>query len=39
VRAHWGSRYQAALDAAAGRLAALGGNEGYAHYFPFAFKG
>jgi hypothetical protein len=39
VRAHWGSRYQAALDAAAGRLAMLGGNEGYAHYFPFAFKG
>jgi hypothetical protein len=39
VRAHWGSRYQAALDATASRLAALGGNEGYAHYFPFAFKG
>jgi len=39
VRAHWGSRYQAALDATSGRLAALGGNAGYAHYFAFAFKG
>jgi hypothetical protein len=39
VRAHWGSRYQAALDAAADRLLALGGNEGYSHYFAFAFKG
>ena len=39
VRAHWGSRYQSALDAAASRLAALGGNEGYSHYFAFAFKG
>jgi hypothetical protein len=39
VRAHWGSRYQAAPDTISGRLATLGGNAGYAHYFAFAFKG
>jgi len=39
ARAHWGSRDQAAVDAARDRLKALGGNEGYANYFPFAFKG
>jgi len=39
ARAHWGSRDQAAVDAARDQLKALGGNEGYANYFPFAFKG
>jgi hypothetical protein len=39
ARAHWGSRYQGALDAARDRLKALGGDEGYANYFAFAFKG
>jgi hypothetical protein len=39
ARAHWGSRYDNALEAAAARLKALGGNEGYANYFPFAFRG
>ena len=39
ARAHWGSRYQAALDAARDQLKALGGDEGYANYFAFAFKG
>jgi hypothetical protein len=39
ARAHWGSRYEDALDAASAQLKALGGNEGYANYFPFAFRG
>jgi hypothetical protein len=39
ARAHWGSRDQSALDAARDRLKALGGEEGYANYFAFAFKG
>jgi hypothetical protein len=39
ARAHWGSRYEDALDAAGARLKALGGNEGYANYFAFAFRG
>jgi hypothetical protein len=39
ARAHWGSRYQGALDAARDQLKALGGDEGYANYFAFAFKG
>jgi hypothetical protein len=39
ARAHWGSRYDAALDAARNQLKALGGDEGYANYFAFAFKG
>ena len=39
ARAHWGSRYDAALDAAGAQLKALGGNEGYANYFAFAFRG
>ena len=39
ARAHWGSRYQSALDAARDQLKALGGDEGYANYFAFAFKG
>jgi hypothetical protein len=39
ARAHWGSRYDAALDAARTQLKALGGDEGYAAYFAFAFKG
>jgi hypothetical protein len=39
ARAHWGSRYDAALDAARDRLKALGGDEGYANYFAFAFRG
>jgi hypothetical protein len=39
ARAHWSSRYQSALDAARDQLKALGGDEGYANYFAFAFKG
>ena len=39
ARAHWGSRDTAALDAASAQLKTLGGNEGYANYFPFAFRG
>ncbi len=39
ARAHWGVRYESALDAARDRLKELGGNEGYANYFPFAFRG
>ena len=39
ARAHWGSRYDAALEAARSQLKALGGDEGYANYFAFAFKG
>jgi hypothetical protein len=36
---HWGSRYDNALDAASAQLKALGGNEGIANYFRFAFRG
>jgi hypothetical protein len=39
ARAHWGSRYDAALVAARDQLKALGGDEGYANYFAFAFRG
>jgi hypothetical protein len=39
ARAHWGSRWQSALDAAKAQLVALGGDQGYASYFAFAFKG
>ena len=39
ARAHWGSRDDAALTAARDHLKALGGDEGYANYFAFAFKG
>jgi hypothetical protein len=39
ARAHWGSRYDNALDAASAQLKALGGNEGIANYFRFAFRG
>ncbi len=39
ARAHWGSRYENALDAARIQLKALGGDEGYANYFAFAFRG
>jgi hypothetical protein len=39
ARAHWGSRYDAALDAARNQLKGLGGDEGYANYLAFAFKG
>ena len=39
ARAHWGARYDSALDAARNQLKALGGDEGYANYFAFAFKG
>ena len=39
ARAHWGSRYDTALEAARDRLKALGGNEGLANYFVFALKG
>ena len=38
-RAHWGSRYDAALTAARDQLKLLGGDEGYANYFAFAFRG
>lgn len=34
-RAHWGSRYSAALESARAQLIALGGNEGYATFFAF----
>ena len=39
ARAHWGSRYDNALAAASDQLKALGGNEGLANYFRFAFRG
>ena len=39
ARAHWGGRYDDALDAARNRLKELGGDEGYANYFAFAFRG
>jgi hypothetical protein len=39
ARAHWGSRYDSALVAASEQLKALGGNEGLANYFRFAFRG
>jgi hypothetical protein len=39
ARAHWGSRYDNALDTASVQLKALGGNEGLANYFAFAFRG
>ena len=39
ARAHWGSRHDSALEAARDQLKALGGDEGYANYFAFAFKG
>jgi hypothetical protein len=39
ARSHWGSRYNHALDAARNQLKALGGDEGYASYFAFAFRG
>jgi hypothetical protein len=39
ARTHWGSRYDSALTAARDQLKALGGDEGYASYFAFAFKG
>jgi hypothetical protein len=39
ARSHWGSRYDAALEAASAQLKALGGNEGLANYFRFAFRG
>ena len=39
ARSHWGSRDDAALDAARNRLKELGGDEGYANYFAFAFRG
>jgi hypothetical protein len=39
ARSHWGSRYDSALDAARAQLKALGGDEGYANYFAFAFRG
>jgi hypothetical protein len=39
ARAHWGSRYDNAVEAARNQLKALGGDEGYANYFAFAFKG
>jgi hypothetical protein len=39
ARSHWSSRDNATLDAASAQLKALGGNEGYANYFPFAFRG
>jgi hypothetical protein len=39
ARSHWGSRYDRALEAASAQLKALGGNEGLANYFRFAFRG
>jgi hypothetical protein len=36
ARKHWGSRYDAAIDAGSQRLKDLGGNEGRANYFVFA---
>ena len=39
ARAHWGAHWQSALDAAKNQLVALGGDQGYANYFAFAFKG
>jgi hypothetical protein len=39
ARANWGSRYDSALEAARDQLNALGGDDGYASYFAFAFKG
>jgi hypothetical protein len=39
ARAHWGSRYDAALKAAGEQLKLLGANEGFANYFAFAFRG
>ena len=39
ARAHWGSREDNALAAARDQLKALGGDQGYANYFAFAFKG
>jgi hypothetical protein len=39
ARAHWGSRYDNALEAARTQLKLLGGDEGYANYFAFAFRG
>ena len=38
ARAHWKSSSQGALEAARDRLKALGGNEGLANYFVFAFR-
>ena len=39
ARSHWGSRYDNALEAASAQLKLLGGNEGLANYFRFAFRG
>jgi hypothetical protein len=39
ARSLWGARYDNALDAASAQLKALGGNEGLANYFRFAFRG
>jgi hypothetical protein len=39
ARAHWGSREDSAVAAAREQLKALGGDQGYANYFAFAFKG
>ena len=39
ARAHWGSRYDSALDAARDQLKALGGDEGYANYFALRLPG
>lgn len=38
-RSHWNSRDNDAVEAASTQLKTLGGNEGYANYFPFAFRG
>jgi hypothetical protein len=38
ARAHWKSSSQSALEAARDQLKALGGNEGLANYFVFAFR-
>jgi hypothetical protein len=39
ARSHWGARDDTALEAARNQLKLLGGDEGYANYFAFAFRG
>jgi hypothetical protein len=38
TRKHWGSRYEQALRTARDRLVELGGNEGWAAFFSFAYS-
>ena len=39
ARQHWRASYEVALESARDRLKELGGDEGYANYFAFAFRG